>query len=93
MFPPTHYLNQDPRSNKLVSASVSKRYSIHSPVGVRTDCVTIFLNVVARGGTVRWNRYITSDLCLATSWLHDSMEAEWLLMMLLRYMYHTLAVY
>jgi hypothetical protein len=37
----------------------------------RTDCVTIFLNVVARGGTVRWNRYITPDLCLATSWLHD----------------------
>jgi hypothetical protein len=38
-----------------------------------TDCVTIFLNVVARGGTctVRWNRYITPDLCLATSWLHD----------------------
>jgi hypothetical protein len=33
--------------------------------------VTIFLNVVARGGTVRWNRYITPDLCLATSWLHD----------------------
>jgi hypothetical protein len=32
---------------------------------------TIFLNVVARGGTVRWNRYITPDLCLATSWLHD----------------------
>jgi hypothetical protein len=27
--------------------------------------------VVARGGTVRWNRYITPDLCLATSWLHD----------------------
>jgi hypothetical protein len=38
---------------------------------IRTDCVTIFLNVVARGGTVRWNRYITPDLCLATSWLHD----------------------
>jgi hypothetical protein len=36
-----------------------------------TDCVTIFLNVVARDGTVRWNRYITPDLCLATSWLHD----------------------
>jgi hypothetical protein len=35
------------------------------------DCVTIFLNVVARCGTVRWNRYITPDLCLATSWLHD----------------------
>jgi hypothetical protein len=35
------------------------------------NCVTIFLNVVARGGTVRWNRYITPDLCLATSWLHD----------------------
>jgi hypothetical protein len=35
------------------------------------DCVTIFLNVVARGGTVRWNRHITPDLCLATSWLHD----------------------
>jgi hypothetical protein len=34
-------------------------------------CVTIFLNVVARGGTVRWNRHITPDLCLATSWLHD----------------------
>jgi hypothetical protein len=23
------------------------------------------------GGTVRWHRYITLDLCLATSWLHD----------------------
>jgi hypothetical protein len=32
---------------------------------------SIFLNVVARGGTVRWNRYITPDLCFATSWLHD----------------------
>jgi hypothetical protein len=38
---------------------------------LRTDCVTIFLNVVARGGTVRWNRLNTPDLCLATSWLHD----------------------
>jgi hypothetical protein len=38
---------------------------------IRTDCVTIFLNVVATGGTVRWNRHITPDLCLATSWLHD----------------------
>jgi hypothetical protein len=38
---------------------------------IRTDCVTIFLNVVARGGTVRWNRHITPDLCLATLWLHD----------------------
>jgi hypothetical protein len=27
--------------------------------------------VVAKGGTVRWNRHITPDLCLATSWLHD----------------------
>jgi hypothetical protein len=34
---------------------------------IRTDCVTIFLNVVA----VRWNWHITPDLCLATSWLHD----------------------
>jgi hypothetical protein len=25
------------------------------------------LIVVARGGTVRWNRHITPDLCLATS--------------------------
>jgi hypothetical protein len=38
---------------------------------IRTDCVTIFLNVVAKGGTMRWNRHITPDLCLATSWLHD----------------------
>jgi hypothetical protein len=38
---------------------------------IRTDCVTLFLNVVARGGTVRWNWHITHDLCLATSWLHD----------------------
>jgi hypothetical protein len=22
-------------------------------------------------GTVRWNRHISPDLCLATSWLHD----------------------
>jgi hypothetical protein len=36
-----------------------------------TDCVAIFLNVVAKGGTVRWNWHITPDLCLATSWLHD----------------------
>jgi hypothetical protein len=28
-------------------------------------------NVMARGGTVSWNRHITPDLCLATSWLHD----------------------
>jgi hypothetical protein len=38
---------------------------------IRTDCVTIFLNVVARGGTVIWNRHITPDLCLVTSWLLD----------------------
>jgi hypothetical protein len=31
----------------------------------------IFNAVVARGGTLRWNRYITPDLCLATSWLRD----------------------
>jgi hypothetical protein len=42
----------------------------------RTDCVTIFLNVVAKGGTVRWNWHITPDLCLATSWLHDSFLQE-----------------
>jgi hypothetical protein len=40
-------------------------------VPIRTDCVTIFLNVVAKGGTVRWNWHIIPDLCLATSWLHD----------------------
>jgi hypothetical protein len=33
--------------------------------------VTIFLNVVAKGGTVRWNWHITPDVCLATSWLHN----------------------
>jgi hypothetical protein len=38
---------------------------------IRTDCVTIFLNVVAKGGTVIWNWHIASDLCLATSWLRD----------------------
>jgi hypothetical protein len=38
---------------------------------IRTDCVTIFLNVVGKGGTAIWNWPITSDLCLATSWLHD----------------------
>jgi hypothetical protein len=38
---------------------------------IRTDCITIFLNVVDKGGTVRWNWHITPDLCLATSWLHD----------------------
>jgi hypothetical protein len=32
---------------------------------------SINLLYMARGGTVRWNRYITPDLCLATSWLHD----------------------
>jgi hypothetical protein len=32
---------------------------------IRTDCITIFLNVVAKGGTVRWNWHITPDLCLA----------------------------
>jgi hypothetical protein len=46
---------------------------------IRTDCVTIFLNVVARGGTVRWNRHITPDLCLATSWLHALIYTEILL--------------
>jgi hypothetical protein len=30
-----------------------------------------FLNVVAKGGTARWNRHITPDLYFATSWLHD----------------------
>jgi hypothetical protein len=24
-----------------------------------TDCITIFLNVVAKGGTIRWNWHIT----------------------------------
>jgi hypothetical protein len=38
---------------------------------IRADCVTIFLNVVAKGGTVRWKWHITPDLCLATLWLHD----------------------
>jgi hypothetical protein len=38
---------------------------------IRTDCVTIFLDVVAKGGTVRWNWHITPDFCLAASWLHD----------------------
>jgi hypothetical protein len=33
--------------------------------------LTNFLNIVAKGGTVRWNWHITPDLCLATSWLHD----------------------
>jgi hypothetical protein len=37
---------------------------------IRTDCVTNFLNVVAKDGTVRWNWH-TPDLRLATSWLHD----------------------
>jgi hypothetical protein len=37
---------------------------------IRTDCVTILLNVLV-GGTVRWKWHITPDLCLATSWLHD----------------------
>jgi hypothetical protein len=32
---------------------------------IRTDCVTIFLDVVANGGPVRWNWHITPDLCLA----------------------------
>jgi hypothetical protein len=41
----------------------------HGPVILRIAC--IFLNVVARGGTVRWNRHITPDFFLATSWLHD----------------------
>jgi hypothetical protein len=46
-----------------------------SNVGVphSSDCVTSFLNVVAIGDTIRWNRHITPDLCLATSWLHDLM--------------------
>jgi hypothetical protein len=43
---------------------------------IRTDCVSIFRNVVVKGGTVRWNRHITSDLCLATSWLHDLHRVE-----------------
>jgi hypothetical protein len=43
---------------------------------IRTDCDTIFLNVVARCGTVRWNRHITPDLCLAISWLHDLINTD-----------------
>jgi hypothetical protein len=46
---------------------------LHSTViPIRTDCVLpSSFNVVAKCGTVRWNRHITPDLCLATSWLHD----------------------
>jgi hypothetical protein len=46
-------------------------YILHIMFPIRTDCVTIFLNVVAKGGNVRWNWHITPDLYLATSWLHD----------------------
>jgi hypothetical protein len=42
----------------------------HSPF-VRIALPCIFLNVVAKCGTVRWNWHITPDLCLVTSWLHD----------------------
>jgi hypothetical protein len=38
---------------------------------IRTDCITTFLKIVAKGGTIRWNWHITPDLCLATSWLHN----------------------
>jgi hypothetical protein len=38
---------------------------------IRTDCVAILLNGVAKCGTVRWNWHITSDFCWATSWLPD----------------------
>jgi hypothetical protein len=29
---------------------------------IRTDCITVILNVEAKGGTIRWNWHITPDL-------------------------------
>jgi hypothetical protein len=70
------------------SHSLRTSYSVGVPhsYGLR---YTIFLNVVARGGTVGWNRHITPDLCLATSWQHDliyAVEKHGLLLHLLQEM-------
>jgi hypothetical protein len=62
----------DVTSDKTLKYTKSNMKTGH----ICTDCVTIFINVVARGGTVRWNRHITPDLCLATSWLHDLILSE-----------------
>jgi hypothetical protein len=52
-------------------SSVEHFLQVFSQLNLAKHFEVIFINVVAKGGTVKWNWHTTPDLCLATSWLHD----------------------
>jgi 5-deoxy-D-glucuronate isomerase len=56
--------------NEYFSETCTVGYKF-TDVGIPHSYGLRYLNVMAKGGTVRWNRHITPDLCLATSWLYE----------------------